>query len=374
MRVELRQLLNHLRMTIKTPSLLAFYAIMIFGAYFAMSIFAALYSFATLLGGLSDVLRDVVGGDILFSAAGLLTLSSVLSGYIGGGPSSSLETSDEYVIMPAPIRPHQLLLTRYTRRLLRRLSISGVALFTLVPVFVSAPSLFMPVLQLVLSTLLFIEFNHFVAEVTSQLKTRLDARVHSRLRHVTLFVLAGLVFLPTLSQVVGDPGIILLLPSNAFSIVILANLGVHYSVVMEEVGTVFLLIGYSIGLLTLASLCDQSLYESFAAGSSTKESGNRFGRMAHGSVDFSDYRFSDPMVSIMVKDFWSRMRTPLQFWKYVYFAAGMLLVLWLNLVQPAWVPGLHIPSQLSASAVLAFLMMLIILCLMSSMSSMVLVP
>jgi hypothetical protein len=65
------------------------------------------------------------------------------------------------------------------------------------------------------------------------------------------------------------------------------------------------------------------------------------------------------------------MRTPLQFWKYVYFAAGMLLVLWLNLVQPSSLPPLQIPSQLSASAVPAFLMVLVILCQMSSMSALV---
>jgi hypothetical protein len=344
---------------------------MLFGAFFAMSMFAALYSFAGLLGGLSNLLKTVIDRDILFSAAGLLTVSSVLSGYIGGGPSSSLETSDEYVIMPAPIRPHQLLLARYIRRLLRRLSIAGVVLFTLVPVFMTAPSLLTPVAELILSTLLFFEFNHFLSEVTSQLRTRLDARTHSRLRHLSLFALGGLMLFPVLPQVVGDPGSILLVPSNAFSVMILASLGVYYPTLMVDIGAGFLFIGYLVGLLVLANLCDQSMYESFAAAGSAKESGNRFGRIVHGSVDFSNHRFSDPMVCIMVKDFWTRMRTPLQFWKYVYFAAGMLLVLWLNLVQPSSLPPLQIPSQLSASAVPAFLMVLVILCQMSSMSALV---
>ncbi|RDE11946.1 MAG: hypothetical protein C4K47_08935 [Candidatus Thorarchaeota archaeon] len=368
---ELRQLLNHLSRTIRTPSLLIFYVIMILGTYFAMTVFAAIYSFATLIGGLSDLLKEFVEPAVVFSAMGLFTLSSVFSGYIGSGPSSSLETADEYVIMPAPVRPHQLLLGRYVRRLVRRISIAAIVLFTLAPVIMTDWPLFIPLLMFVLSTLLFFEFNHFLGGVTSQLKTRVNARTRSRLRYMTPFVVGVVMLLPTLGQVVPDPSIILIVPSNVFSMLVLGLAGIYYSGISEEVAMIFLIMGYFIGLLTLANLCDQSLYESFSAANSVKESESRVGRIIHGSVDFSDSRFSDPMAWIIVKDFWSRMRAPFQFWKYVYFAVGMSLVLWLNVAEPPWMAPVRIPPQLSVSAVPAFLIMLVVLCQISSMNAMV---
>ena len=369
-RNELRLLVNQFVRTITTPSLLVFYIIMILGAFFASSVFIGVYSFAGLIGGLSGLLEEVVDRPLFFSALGLLSLSSVFSGYVSGGPSTSLETADEYLMMPAPVRPHQLFLGRYIRRLVRRLSISAVILLVFTPVIVTAGIRPEPLLLFVLSTVLFLEFNHFLSGAVSQLRTRVSTMTNSRLRHLTPFVIGAFIFLPTLTEVVPDPAIVLIIPSNAFCTVFLAFSGLFMSGVTEEVGTVFVILGYFVGMLTLANLCDQSYYESFSVANTSGTSRNRFSRIFRGNVDFSDSKFNDPMMWIMVKDFWSRMRTPLQFWKYVYFIVGTAFALWLSIAQPAYLRPLRIPKELSDSALPSFLLMLILLSQMSSMGAM----
>jgi hypothetical protein len=368
-RNELRLLLNQFLRTITTPSLLVFYIITILGSYFASSVFVGVFSFGGLIGGLSGLLEEVIDRPLFFSALGLLSLSSVFSGYVGGGPSTSLETADEYLMMPAPVRPHQLFLARYMRRLVRRLSICAVILLMFTPVIMAASIRPEPLLLFVISAVLFLEFNHFLSGAVSQLRTRLSTMTNSRLRHLTPFVIGAFIFLPTMTEVVPDPATVLIIPSNAFCTVFLSFSGLFISGVTEEVGTVFVIVGYLVGMLTLANLCDQSYYEAFSATSTSGTSRNRFSRVFHGNVDFSDSKFNDPMMWIMMKDFWSRMRTPLQFWKYVYFIVGTVFVLWLNIAQPSYLRPLRIPKELSASTLPAFLLMLILLSQLSSMGA-----
>ncbi len=88
-----------------------------------------------------------------------------------------------------------------------------------------------------------------------------------------------------------------------------------------------------------------------------------------GQVDFSKSRFNDPMMWIVLKDFWSKMRTPLQFWKYMYVFLGVLFGLYLNIVQPPWLEPVTVPPQFVYSLTPAFLLVLILLTQMSTLAS-----
>ena len=76
------------------------------------------------------------------------------------------------------------------------------------------------------------------------------------------------------------------------------------------------------------------------------------------------------MVWIMLKDFYSRLRSPFQIWKYVYVVVGTIFVVYLNLFRPEWFRSIQIPANLAFAVVPAFLLMLILLIQMSSVTSM----
>ncbi|MFW9975305.1 MAG: hypothetical protein ACFFDQ_08580, partial [Candidatus Thorarchaeota archaeon] len=122
--------------------------------------------------------------------------------------------------------------------------------------------------------------------------------------------------------------------------------------------------------LLTANICSYDYYELFSASKGREETEGRFSRIIRGEVDFSDSRFNDPMIWIIMKDFWSRLRSPLQIWKYIYAGVGTVFVLYLNIVQPVWFPPLNIPISLSFALVPAFILMMILFVQMASVTSM----
>jgi hypothetical protein len=122
--------------------------------------------------------------------------------------------------------------------------------------------------------------------------------------------------------------------------------------------------------LLTANVCNYDYYELFSLVKGRDEREGNFSRFARGEVDFSNTRFRDPMIWIMLKDFYSRLRAPFQIWKYVYVVLGTIFVLYLNLFRPEWFSSIQIPANLAFAIVPAFLLMLILLIQMSSVTSM----
>ena len=365
---EIRMLINHLTQTAKTPSLLVFYAFMIAGSFFVSNVVAILADFGGLFSELSAFLTETLNQSVIMPTVALLSVASVFSGYFSNGLTASLEPSDESLIMPAPLRPHQLLISRYFRRLIHKSAIAVILLIVLYPLIAEHTELLLPISMLIASAIVFFEFNHLLGGVMSELRNRLDHMTTSRMRHLVLPLVGAAVYLPTLPIWPLEPSLILFVPSNAFCDVFLRFAG--YSVIVPmDIALAFVFVGYLIVLLLLANLCSVDFYEAFAAASVGEMHENRFSRLIRGQVDFSESRFNDPIMWVVVKDFWTRMRSPLQFWKYVYFAIGVATAVWLNIVQPTWLPPLVIPPDLSLSAVPAFLLMLVLVCQMSAMTS-----
>jgi len=361
--------INHIIQTIRTPSLIVFYAFMIGGSVFVSYVVAVLADFGGVFSGLSALLTETLNQSVMMPAVGLLTVASLFSGYFSTGLTASLEPPDESLIMSAPVRPHQLLISRYFRRLLHKSAIAVVILVVLYPLVAKHTELLLPISMLVASGILFFEFNHLLGGVMSELRNRLNRITTSRMKYLILPLAGAVLYLPTLPILPIAASQILIVPSNAFSDILLQLAG--YSVIVPmDMAVAFVFVGYLIVLLLLANLCSVDFYEAFAAANTEETHDNRFSRLTRGQVDFSESRFNDPIMWVVLKDFWTRMRSPLQFWKYVYFAVGVATALWLNIAHPAWLPPLVIPPDLSFSAVPAFLLMLVLICQMSAMTSM----
>lgn len=130
------------------------------------------------------------------------------------------------------------------------------------------------------------------------------------------------------------------------------------------------MIGFAICLLLTASITGYEYYELFSASKGKEQTEGRFSRMFRGEIDFSRSQFTDPMIWIMMKDFWSRLRSPMQIWKYVYAVVGTVFVLYLNIVRPLWFPPVIIPISLAFALVPAFVLMMILFVQMASVTSM----
>jgi hypothetical protein len=127
---------------------------------------------------------------------------------------------------------------------------------------------------------------------------------------------------------------------------------------------------FMILLLFTATICNYEYYELFSLVKGQQETEGNFSRFARGEVDYSNTRFRDPMVWIMLKDFYSRLRSPYQIWKYVYAFVGTIFVVYLNLFHPDWFRSIQVPANLAFAVVPAFLLMMILLIQMSSVTSM----
>jgi hypothetical protein len=60
----------------------------------------------------------------------------------------------------------------------------------------------------------------------------------------------------------------------------------------------------------------------------------------------------------------------MQFWKYIYAIVGSAFVIYLNIFNPSWFQSIYVPPALAFAIVPAFLLMLILLIQMSSVTSM----
>ncbi|MHA2145258.1 MAG: hypothetical protein ACXAB0_07385 [Candidatus Thorarchaeota archaeon] len=107
----------------------------------------------------------------------------------------------------------------------------------------------------------------------------------------------------------------------------------------------------------------------FTAVKGKEQTEGRFSKIVRGDIDFSNSRFTDPMIWIMLKDFWSRLRSPMQIWKYVYALFGTGFVIYLNIVRPIWFPTFAIPVGLAFAIVPAFILMMIMFIQMSSVTA-----
>ncbi|MFW9912767.1 MAG: hypothetical protein ACFFEU_09860 [Candidatus Thorarchaeota archaeon] len=368
-RNEVRMLWNQFKRTIRTPSMLMFYVITIIGVYFVSAIISAVLSFGGVVVLLGVTIGEVLERGTLFAAMGVLTLSSVVGGYFGIGVAASLTIDDEAIVLGAPVKPYQLFMSRYVRRFIRKLVFVFAGVIAILPIVTSAHLLFIPLFLLLVTTVGYFEVNYFLGGIASYLRIKLQQRTRHPLRHLLVVLLGLAVFLPTIPQITGSYSEAMMFPSNAFAYILTEVTGVLAWGYGPILGLVFLTLGFLISFLLLAVLCDFDYYEVFAAAVGREQVEGRFSKIIRGQIDFTQTRFSDPMSWIMLKDFWSRMRSPLQIWKYLYVVFGTIFVVYLNAFRPTNLAPLQIPPALSSTAIPAFLLIVLLMIQLSSVTS-----
>ena len=342
---------NQFKRTIRSPSMLMFYGITIFGVFFVSLIITTVLSFGPVVITLGVLVEDVLDRGTFFAAMGILTLSSIVGGYFGLGPAAVLNENDESIILGAPVLPYQLFISRYIRRVVRKMVFVFAGIIAIFPIVSSANILFMPLMTLLIAAIIFFEVNYFLGGIASYFKVKLDNRTSHPLRHLLLVILAIVAFIPTLPPITSNFVESMLFPSNALAYIITEATGILAWGYGTFLGIQFLALGFLISFLFLAALCDYDYYEVFATAIGREKVEGRFSKIIRGQVDFTETRLTDPMSWIMLKDFWSRMRSPLQIWKYVYVIFGTAFVLYLNLFRPPGFAPMQIPPALSSTAI-----------------------
>ncbi len=366
---EIRMLFNQFKHTLTTPSMLAFYCITFFGALFVSTIVSSFVSFAPLFTQVPIMVESFIEREMIISTLGILTVTSIAGGYFGLGPAEVLETSDEHIMMPAPIQPHQLFISRYTRRAVRKIFYFFMGLFIIFPLIATADLLIPVILVLIISLIFFLETNYFLGGIMSTIRSRIDVKTQSKWRYIILPLAILAAYVPSLPPLSQNYFVLLAFPANQISLIIMEVTSIHaFGVIITDI-LILMLIGYSISFLVLANITSYEYYENFSISVSKQESESRISKKIRGEVDFSESRFDDPMMWIILKDFWSRMRTPLQFWKYIYVLFGSFFVAYLNIVRPSWLPPAPIPPQLGYASIPAFLLLIILMTQISSLTS-----
>ncbi|MFW9909770.1 MAG: hypothetical protein ACFFEF_14455, partial [Candidatus Thorarchaeota archaeon] len=366
---ELKMLYNQFIIAITTPSMLAFYIITFSGALFVSSITSTLFNLAPLFTPLGSLIESIIDRSAVFTALGLLTLTSIIGGYFGGGPAEVLESPDEYILMPSPVHPHQLFIGRYIRRIIRKFFYIVIGVVIVIPLISESGLVAGSILLVLGSIIVFLEINYFLGSISGILKKKLGYRYSGRFRHILLPVILAIIYIPSLPFSTWHPFVQLSMPGNLMSIVLMESTGIHN--VGFSVLPVFglLLLSYFIALLVLSNISDYDYYEMFSMNMSREEAEGRFSRSIRGQVDFSESRYNDPMIWIILKDFWSKMRTPLQFWKYLYVAFGTIFGLYLIIIQPSWLMPIPLPPQYMHSVTPAFLLIIILVTQMAALTS-----
>ncbi len=362
-------LFNHLKRTITSPSMLSFYAIMLVGTYLVSSVLSILGSYEPLFETVTTTIESSIDRSMVMSALGLVSLAAVVGGYLGRGPSTELTEIDEYIMMPTPTTPYQLYIAKYIRRIFRKLGFAFLALLVVLPLVSSSNIPLLPLGVLLVCFIAFLEINYLLGSISFQIRSRLEKKFRTPLRHLILPFLALVVYIPTLPEVTANPISSLLIPSTAFAYIVMEITGIFAFGLGPLNGLVCLLLGYPIAFLVAANFVNQNYYERFALKTSNAGGESRISRMIRGEVDFSESRFKDPLMWVLLKDFWSKMRKPLQFWKYVYFFIGVAIALYLNVVRPIWLPPLILPPELNYAIIPAFLLLLILITQMGSVSA-----
>ncbi|MDF1539177.1 MAG: hypothetical protein P1Q69_09755 [Candidatus Thorarchaeota archaeon] len=366
---EVLMLYNQFVRTITTPSMLGFYIVTMTGALFVSSIGSTLVSLGPIFSPLGVLLESMIDRATIFAAIGLITLTSVVGGYFGIGPAEVLESPDEYILMVSPVHPHQLFLGRYIRRITRKFFYLVLGFIVVIPLLSQEGFIASSIMLLIISIIFFLEINYFLGGICSIIKVKLQHRYTSSLRHLILIPIMAVTYLLSSPLLTMNPVIQLGIPANQVGIILMEVTGIHEAGlnVLSIFGMVF--ISFFISLLVLSNISGYDYYEQFSNNISKEESESRFSRSIRGQVDFSESRFNDPMIWIILKDFWSKMRTPLQFWKYIYVIVGTAFGLYLNLAQPIWLAPMVIPPQYTASIIPAFLLILILMTQMATLTS-----
>jgi hypothetical protein len=355
---ELRMLWNQFKRTITSPSMLGFYLITFVGGFIITSILGTLISFSALFVGVAEAIEELISPSDIFAALGFLTVSSIIAGYVGVGPASVWEKEDESITMPAPIHPYQLFISRYTRRVIRKVGYVLLALLVFLPLIESALILVNSAIMFVIGTILLLETNYFLGSIAAYIRLKLNSMFQTRLRHIALGVLVIAAYLPSSSLLSGNVLIQISIPANVFGLLVMQLSYIHAPGLAPFHFLVLILIGASIAFLFLVNLIDRRFYDVFAGAVTRQRSESKIAKKIRGDVDFSDSKIEDPLGWIVLKDFWSKMRSLVQFWKYIYVIIGSAFAVYLNLLQPTWLPPLQLPPELSQSLTPAFLLVL----------------
>lgn len=368
-RNEIRMMWNQFKRTITTPSLFMFYLITIAGIYFVSVVLSAMFSLGSVLVALSATLEEAVDRGMVFAAFGLLTASAVVGGYFGLGPAAVITESDESLLMTGPVRPYQLFIGRYTRRVVRKVVYAFAAVLAAFPLVATVNVLLLPLSRLIVAVILYFEVNYFLGGIAAYVRIKLTARTNHIARHIAAPVLMVAVLAPSLPAFTDSFVEAMAWPSNSVAYVLTETLGVLDWAYGPELGFNFLILAFLLAFLVLVALCDREYYEVFAAAAGTEKVEGRFSRVLRGQVDFSSTRVNDPVFWIILKDFWSRMRSPMQLWKYVYVVFGILLVVYLNLFAPPGISPLEVTPALRMATIPAFLLLLLLMIQVSSVTS-----
>jgi hypothetical protein len=322
-----------------------------------------------MLEGTLFLLKESLDRSVVFTVLGLASLSTVLAGYFGVGPAALFLESDEYVIMPSPVRPYQVFLAKYVHRIIRKVFIIALIILALYPLLGTVNFLAASLVILFAAWITFSEINFFLGGISSYIRIKIEQKTEHWLRHIILIVIAFLVYFPTTAGYSQHAISHLFIPSNAVSMIIIETTGILSIGYLVYVGVICLSFSFVICLLVLANLTNYDCYDEFSKIAGKEEAEGKYSKMIRGEVEFSETRFKDPIAWVMLKDFWSKMRTPLQFWKYVYIIIGTVFAVYLNIARPPWLRPMIIPPELSSAAIPAFLLMLILLTQMVSITS-----
>jgi len=368
-RTEMKMLFNQFRNTISNPSMLTFYGTSLVGAYFVSNILSTLIGFAPMFTGISSIFQTNLELSVMYTSFAFITALAVVGGFFGIGRADVLVQTDEHIIMPAPIQPYQLFITRYFRRFVRRLVYVMVSLVVLLPVISSGNLMFSDVLLSVSAILLFFEANYFIGGIASHIQRKISRSANRGLRYGILFLMILLVLIPSIPLLIYNPVFQFFVPSTSTVSTIIALTGIQSIGVDPLLSFGGLLLTFLILGLILSILFNFQDYEIYSTNRDIMHEKSGFRSLVRGQIDFSNTRFRDPMIWIMLKDFWTRMRSPFQFWKYVYILVGTISVLLLNLIQPVGIDPIRVPGEFNYAAIPAFLIMLLLLSQMTSVTS-----
>jgi hypothetical protein len=363
-------LYNQFKQTITTPSMLLFYGITLFGVFFVSLVISSFLSLAPFFVQLSSIIETLIDRSMIFTLFGIITAGAVFSGYFGLGPASGLTVDQENILLPAPVLPYHVFLSNYIRRIIRKFVFVMLGLLAVLPLLSATNVLFYSASFLILCFIIYLESNYFLGALSSYVRLALERRFHSRLRHLAIIPLGAIVLLLTIPELTYTFTLAYLFPSNAFVFLLTEVTGLFSLNIDYKLGFFLLINGFFITLLSSAHICNYDYYELFSIVKGREVTEGNFSRFARGEVDFSNTRFNDPMVWIMLKDFYTRLRSPFQIWKYVYVVLGTVFVVYINLAHPVWFQSIQIPYSLAFAVVPAFVLMLILLIQMSSVTSM----
>ena len=367
---EVRMLYNQFKQTIRTPSMLLFYCITLFGIFFVSLVVSSMLTLSPLITEMGSFLKSTIDRNMIFAAFAFLSATSVVGGYFGIGIASGLTSIQEVVLLPAPVLPYKVFLSNYLRRIVRKTAIALIGLMAILPLLTNASLLFYSASLMIVCLIIFLETNYLLGAVSSYIRFAVEQKTKSRFRHLVAILLGILLLLPALPEFTSTFTLAYLVPSNAFAFAFTEMTGLFSLDISYLIGFALQIIIFATALLLNANLCSYEYYELFSIVKGRATTEGNFSKFFRGEVDFSKTRFQDPMVWIMLKDFYSRLRTPTQIWKYVYAVVGAITVLYLNLFHPAWFRPIQIPQDLAFAIVPAFLLMMILLVQISSVTSM----